>query len=228
MHVTVNEVRLAYAASGDPGAAPVVLLHGGGSDRTTWEAVSADLCHDYRAYALDMRGFGGSGRPGQYSFELMRDDVIAFVDDLGLDQIVLIGHSMGGNVAWLVAQERPKFLSRLVIEDVVPPRVGDPAPSVPPRPDVPLPFDYDALALVMRQLGAPDPQWWDRLGLIDVPTLIIAGGSSSHIDQARLAHAAALVPDCRMVTVDIGHNVHRDALADFLKAVREFLGARSD
>jgi pimeloyl-ACP methyl ester carboxylesterase len=223
MQVFANGISLGYRVDGDPRAQPMVLLHGGGHDRTTWDAVVADLRQDYRTYALDMRGYGESGRPGRYSFELMRDDVMAFVDELGLGQLVLAGHSMGGNVAWLVAEERPAWLSRLVIEDVAPPRVGDPAPTIPPRPDSPLPFEYDALASVLAQLGDADPTWWDRLNLVAVPTLIVGGGAGSHVDQTVLDEVAGMVPDCRVVTLDVGHQIHRDALGDFLKAVRDFL-----
>ncbi len=61
------------------------------------------LAQTHRVYALDLRGHGASDFPGQYSFELMRDDVIGFLDAVEVGRCVLIGHSMG---------ERYRFWSR--------------------------------------------------------------------------------------------------------------------
>jgi 3-oxoadipate enol-lactonase len=219
----VNGVRIGYGVTGEPGARPMVLLHGGGNDRSSWALVLPALSRDHRVYALDLRGFGESGRPAEYSFELMRDDVTAFLDLLALEQAVLIGHSMGGNVALLVAEEQAGRLTHLVVEDTAPPRVGDAAVSIPPRPDEPLPFDYDALAAVIGQLNDPDPAWWDRATAITVPTLIIAGGPDSHVDQERLGRLAGLLPAVRLATIPVGHRVHQDAPDAFVAAVTAFL-----
>jgi 3-oxoadipate enol-lactonase len=64
---------------------------------------------------------------------------------------------------------------------------------------------------------------WERCC---VPTLIIAGGQDSHVDQDRLAEMAALIPDCRLVTIPAGHSVHAVQPDLFIAAVTEFLPAR--
>ena len=157
-------MTLAYAEAGSPDAPPMVLLHGGGNDRTAWDQVLPAFAQTHRVYALDLRGFGESGRPGAYSFELMRDDVLGFLDALGLDRIVLIGHSMGGTVAWLLAQDHPDRLTHLVIEDVAPNRPGDePVDDISSAETSRRPFDYDALAAIFAQLNDPDPAWTTRL-----------------------------------------------------------------
>lgn len=69
-------VDLAYRTFGRPDAAPLILLHGAGSPGHTWDAVAADLADTGRVYVPDLRGYGESPRPGVYSFELMRDDVL--------------------------------------------------------------------------------------------------------------------------------------------------------
>ena len=218
-------LTLAYAEAGSPDAPPMVLLHGGGNDHTAWDQVLPAFAQTHRVYALDLRGFGESGRPGAYSFELMRDDVLGFLDALGLDRVVLIGHSMGGNVAWLLAQDHPDRLTHLVIEDVAPNRPGDEPVTIFPRPDEPLPFDYDALAAIFGQLNDPDPAWTTRLTEVTTPTLIVGGGEESHVDQARLAEIAASLPDGRLVTIPVGHRVHSTAPDEFVAAVQQFLAA---
>jgi 3-oxoadipate enol-lactonase len=221
--ILANGVTLVYSESGEPGRPAMVLLHGGGNDRSSWDSVLPALAKTHHVYALDQRGHGESARTGEYSFELMRDDVLGFIDALGLDRIVLVGHSMGGTVAWLFALDHADRLTRLVVEDVVPPRPGDPPISVPPRPEQPQSFDYDALAAVLSQLNNPDPSWTARLGEVITPTLIVGGGPDSHIDQARLAEVAAMLPDARLVTIAVGHRVHASAPDEFVAAVTEFL-----
>jgi pimeloyl-ACP methyl ester carboxylesterase len=221
--ILANGITLVYTQTGDPDAPPMVLLHGGGNTKESWDGVLPTLAKTHNVYALDLRGHGESARAGAYSFELMRDDVLAFIDALGLDRIVLIGHSMGGTVAWLFAPDHLDRLTHLIIEDVAPNRPGDPQIDIVARPEGPLPFDYDALASVLGQLNNPDPAWTSRLAEITTPTLVIAGGPGSHVDQGRLAEIAATLPDARLVTIPAGHRVHAEAPEEFLAAVTEFL-----
>jgi pimeloyl-ACP methyl ester carboxylesterase len=221
--ILANGITLVYTQAGDPDAPPMVLLHGGGNNKSSWDGVLPALAKTHDVYALDLRGHGESARPGEYSFELMRDDVLAFIDALGLDRIVLIGHSMGGTVAWMFAPDHLDRLTHLVVEDTAPNRPGDPRIDIMPRPEEPLPYDYDALAAVLGQLNNPDPAWTSRLAEITTPTLIVAGGPDSHVNQGRLAELAAALPDARLVTIPVGHRVHAEAPDEFLGAVTDFL-----
>jgi pimeloyl-ACP methyl ester carboxylesterase len=106
----------------------------------------------------------------------MRDDMLGFLDALGLDRVTLIGHLMGGAVALLFAEEHADRIERLVIEDNPAPFAGGDRVPVRPRPDNPLDFDWPRIAAIVGQLNSPDPAWWDRTSDIAVPTLVIAGG----------------------------------------------------
>ncbi|MGH3304718.1 MAG: alpha/beta fold hydrolase [Streptosporangiaceae bacterium] len=86
-----------------------------------------------------------TGRPWAYSFELMRDDVLDFLDALGLQRVVLIGHSMGGSVALLLAEEHPDRMDRLIVENTPDPFAGGAPVPVRPRPDGPLAFDWPVM-----------------------------------------------------------------------------------
>ncbi len=180
------------------------------------------LAPQHRVHALDLRGHGDSGRPGRYSLEAMRDDVLALLDAHGLDRVDLVGHSMGGVVAYLVAQERPERVARLVLEDVPAPRPR-PASPVADAPEEPVDFDWAVVRAVKGQIDRPDPRWLERMTAITAPTLLVAGGPTSHVPQEGLAELAGLVPDCRLVTVDAGHLVHQDRPAEFVAAVAPFL-----
>jgi pimeloyl-ACP methyl ester carboxylesterase len=213
-----------YWEAGPAAARPVVLLHALGAGADDWLEIGPALGERWRVIALDQRGHGGSARPGAYSFELMRDDLARLIDTLGLEQPALLGHSMGGTVAYLYAEAFPARVARLVIEDTPPPfPAGFPEPETIPDD---LPYDGRLLLPIIRQLNMPDPAWWDQLAAIRAPLLIIGGGATSPIPQDKLAEVISRVPDGRLVTIDgAGHQVHRTRPTEFLAAVRDFLNA---
>ena len=215
--------RFWYRETGAAGATPLILLHAMGPDATYWDAVAEALAGQFHVLALHQRGFGPGDRPGNYTFELMRDDVLAFADALRLERFILVGHSMGGTVAYLVAEKSPERVLKLVIEDTPPPWGGD-MPDPPEAPPEPVAFDWEAWRSIARQLKYPDPRWWDELPEIECPTLIIGGGSSSPVPQDLLVRVANLIPDARLLTIEgAGHNVHTARLAEFMAAINGFL-----
>ncbi|MFD6322427.1 alpha/beta fold hydrolase [Streptomyces sp. NPDC058442] len=219
--VGVGGIRLAYRVSGPPDAPPLVLVHALGEDATDWEQVAPTLAHSRRVYALDLRGHGRSDWPGDYSLELMRADLLQFLDALGLDRVDLIGHSLGGIVAYLLAQEHPQRVSRLVLEDVPVPRPRE--PNTPTRPDGDLAFDWEMVLAVRRQIDQPDPGWLERLSQVTAETLVVAGGPRSHVPQDGVAELARRIPGGHMVTIPVGHLVHHAAPEAFTELVAAFL-----
>lgn len=217
-------LQFRYWEVGPSDGMPVVLLHALGAGADDWLEVAQALAVQWRVIALDQRGHGRSARPGVYSFELMRDDLAALMGRLGLIKPVLVGHSMGGSVAYLYAEAYPERVQRLVIEDTPPPFPSNLAEPTEIPED--LPFDGRVLVSLIRQLNAPDPAWWDDLPNIEAPVLVIGGGPTSHIPQDKLADVVARVRDGQLVTVDgAGHRVHRTRPTEFLNAVRAFLSA---
>jgi len=151
----------------------------------------------------------------------MRDDVEAALDKLGLTDFTLVGHSMGGAVALLVAMGRPDLVGRLIVEDVSPPYPRDRA--IPDRPEGALDFDWAVVPAIVTQVNAGDQAAWDGLTAITAPTLLIAGGPASHIDQDQIAAAAARIPRADLVTIPAGHLVHSGCPAQFADAVLTWL-----
>jgi esterase len=99
----------------------LILLHGGGLHAHTFDLVGNLLRDRARCVALDLRGHGESEwSPGRYGAEATADDISATVTQLGLERVVVVGHSMGGigGIAW--AARHPLELTGLVIVDVGP------------------------------------------------------------------------------------------------------------
>ncbi|MCX5347162.1 MULTISPECIES: alpha/beta fold hydrolase [Streptomyces] len=224
--VDVGGIRLVCQVWGQESAAPLVLLHALGEDSTDWGEVVPALARGRRVYALDLRGHGRSDWPGEYSLELMRADVLRFLDVLGLGTVDLIGHSMGGVVAYLLAQERPERVSRLVLEDVPVPRPRE--KTTPTRPDGELTFDWDMVVAIRRQIDTPDPAWLEGLSRITADTLVLAGGPASHVPQDGIAELARRVPGGRVVTIPVGHLIHSAAPQRFTEEVCAFLDRGRD
>jgi pimeloyl-ACP methyl ester carboxylesterase len=219
--VEAGRIRLAYQVSGSPDAPPLVLLHALGENAADWDGVMPAFARHWQVYALDLRGHGRSGWPGDYSLELMRTDVLAFLDALALERVDLIGHSMGGIVASLLAEERPERVGRLILEDVPAPLPRK--PTVPTRPDGELPYHWEMLLAIRRQIDAPDPTWLEQLSKITADTLVLGGGPRSHIPQDQVAEVARRIPGSRSVTIPAGHLIHDAAPEAFTQAALMFL-----
>jgi pimeloyl-ACP methyl ester carboxylesterase len=232
---TVNAagVLISFQEAGDPGGPHAVLLHGGASSGLTWHRLTAALsAAGQHVIAADLRGHGGSSRTPGYPLTGFRDDILALLDTLDVGSTALVGHSLGGYVASLVAQQQPARVSGLVLEEPgMPGRDG--VGSGPSGPRFLLAaaaglatrrgFDRRAVISAVRQLRDPDPGWWDRLALITAPTLLISGGSASHIPRAELTEAARLIHRSQLVTIPAGHRVHSREPDQFLAAVLPFL-----
>ena len=225
LDVAVGGVTLAVRVwpGADGSRPPVVLLPATGETSADWDVVAAALQPSRTAYAVNLRGHGSSDWPGSYSIRSMADDVAALLPQLAGGPVDLVGHSLGGLVACLVAAEHPELVRRLVLEDVGVPHARPPAP--PSRPDGDLPFDWRMVEQVRPEIDDPDPRWRAVVARIAVPTLVIAGGRSSPVPQEHVAELVAALPDGATVTVDAGHLVHDAAPDPFGRHLRAFLDA---
>lgn len=104
------------------GRPALVFLHYWGGSAATWRKVVACLSGEARCVAVNQRGWGGSTvADGRYDLHSMADDVLAVIARLGLGRVVLVGHSMGGKVAQIVAQAKPAEVGGLVLVAPAPP-----------------------------------------------------------------------------------------------------------
>ncbi|MEW2222563.1 alpha/beta fold hydrolase [Streptomyces sp. NPDC006990] len=106
--VRTGGVRLGYRSRGGGKGVPVVLLHCLGEDGEDWRGpLIPGLADGHPVHALDLRGHGERARPGSYALDDFVGDLRGFLDALGIDRAVLVGHSFGSVVASLFAQEHP-------------------------------------------------------------------------------------------------------------------------
>jgi 3-oxoadipate enol-lactonase len=133
---------------------------------------------------------------------------------------------MGGVAAYLLAQEHSDRVAALVLEETPPP-VPHRRP-IPDRPPGPLAYDWAVRPAIVRQVNSPHPDWWDRLSDIAAPTLVVGGGPRSPFDQAAISVMADRIPQGRMLSIPVGHGIHKEDPAGFTAAVTTFLPAAAD
>jgi pimeloyl-ACP methyl ester carboxylesterase len=114
-HLVPGDPQLTYLASGD-GCETVVLLHGVGSSADTWHLLVPLLPEGLRVVAPDFRGHGGSEAPaGPYELNDFVMDLVRLLDTVELDQVHLVGFSLGAVVAEAVAVAYPERVATLVL-----------------------------------------------------------------------------------------------------------------
>lgn len=203
--VPVAGASVGLRESGDPAGRAAVLLHGGSSSAATWDRLANTLtAAGHHVIAADLRGHGGSSRGGDYPLHGYSDDIRGLLDALGIGSAALVGHSLGGYAASVLAQREPERVSRLVLEEPGMPARDTESSHGLSGPRFLLPalaglagrrgYDRRAVTSAVRQLRVPDPAWWDRL-----------------------------VPHSRTVTIAAGHRVHSLRPEQFLAAVMPFL-----
>ena len=121
-NLLLNGLPIRFLEWGPKEARPLILLHGTGDNAFTWSLLAPHLATHFRVIAMDQRGHGGSGWcvPPAYRGEDYMEDFNAFIDTLGLESIVLIGHSMGALHASLYAALNPGRVAALIHVDIEP------------------------------------------------------------------------------------------------------------
>jgi len=122
MKVATNGIVLHVEEQGDGELALVFLHYWGGSSRT-WKHVTTGLAPAFHTVAIDNRGWGQSDAPNDgYALTDLAADAEGVIEALKLRRYVLVGHSMGGKVAQLMASRRPAGLVGLVLVAPSPPQ----------------------------------------------------------------------------------------------------------
>lgn len=116
--LTGNDRRLAYEDYGPSTAPVVVALHGHFGRGRIFAPLAEHLGSRYRVVAVDQRGHGHSDNGGDFHPDAYVGDAEALITMLGLGPVVLLGHSMGGVVAYRLAARRPDLVRGLIVEDI--------------------------------------------------------------------------------------------------------------
>ncbi|MGN5631134.1 alpha/beta fold hydrolase [Streptomyces sp. AC154] len=125
--VSGGELAAVRWPAAEPDAPVVVALHGITANALSWGPVARQLAGRVTLVAPDLRGRAGSSHlPGPYGVTAHTDDVAALTEALGVDRVVLAGHSMGAFVAALAAVRHPDRFGPLLLVDG---GIGFPAPT---------------------------------------------------------------------------------------------------
>lgn len=112
-----GDIRLAYVDEGK-GKETILMVHGLGSYLPAWKKNIVELSKDYRVIAVDLPGYGKSSKMPHSGLMTFYAGVLAdFIQKLELGPVNLAGHSMGGQIAMVLALEKPQLVKRLILVD---------------------------------------------------------------------------------------------------------------
>ena len=118
-YVKIGQSRYHYTEYPATGK-DILFIHGFASSTYTWEKVAPVLNKlGYHVWALDMKGFGWSDKPKDTSYDILTltEEVYQWMEAFGLDDVVLVGNSLGGGITTLMALLHPEKVGRVVLID---------------------------------------------------------------------------------------------------------------
>jgi abhydrolase domain-containing protein 6 len=116
--MTVNNLNIHYYEGGPSEAQTILMVHGFAANKDNWLRFARHLTEDYRVIVLDLPGFGASSKPaGSYDIGTQTERLASIIDALELQQVHLIGNSMGGHISALYAARYPNRVSSLALLD---------------------------------------------------------------------------------------------------------------
>ncbi|MFO0727733.1 MAG: alpha/beta hydrolase [Myxococcota bacterium] len=230
--VRAGGLEFAYDAVGS-GSPPLVLIHGYMAHRADFRDVLPMLGARRRVIAYDLRGHGDSDRgPAErYTLDTLADDLGRMLDQLGIGQIHLLGHSMGGMVAHRFVLAAPDRVRSLILSSTTahPVTLSPAITQSMPRALLDRAAGgwekVDAAgARVLRADFGRVPSLVSTLATIRCPTLGLVGELDPQF-RTPTAELAALIPGAQLVELGgVSHQPHLEAPARFVEELERFLG----
>lgn len=246
-HFTTAGLTLSYLDYG--GTGPVLLaLHGHLNEARFVEQGAAPLDAGYRVIALDQRGHGESEHATTYATDSYVDDALALLDHLGIGSAVMLGHSLGGVAAYLLAARAPDRVTGLIVVDIgavidddlsfvqhwprrapTQQELIDALGFMGPKhsyvmrhyPDGwGLPSDGDDMAESQRELNGDHWQQWLSS---TAPALLLHGTRSAQLTTEHSEQMAGGRPNTTLVHIDAGHAIYVDNPDEYTAAISGFL-----
>ena len=210
---------------------PLILLHGNGEDGSYFEHQMAPLAAHFRVIAVDTRGHGQTPRgDAPFSIRQFAEDLLAFMDRLGIEKAHLLGFSDGGNIAMVFALAHPERVEKLILDGA-----NLDASGVKRSVQLPIEIGYRIAKLFAKKspearknaemlgLMVNDPNVRpEELARIQRPTLVVAGDR----DMIREQHTrliAQSIPGAELILLPGDHFVANKNPGAFNEAVLRFL-----
>lgn len=226
------DIELHYREQGT--GETLILLHGNGEDGSYFEHQMDAFASRYRVIAPDTRGHGQSPR-GEEPFTIRQfaDDLLAFMDEHGIERAHLLGFSDGGNIALVLTLAHPERVGRLILNGA-----NLDARGVKPSTQLPIVAGYRIASFFgrwseqarhnaeMLGLMVNDPNIDPaELAALNAPTLVVAG-THDMIKEEHTRLIAGSIPNARLAFVEGDHFVARKNPAAFNEVVEGFLLGR--
>jgi pimeloyl-ACP methyl ester carboxylesterase len=112
-------MKLFFRQVGSVGT-PIIILHGIFGSSDNWLTIGKVLADSYQVYMVDQRNHGQSPRSDEFNYDVMAADLKEFIDDHQLQNVMLIGHSMGGKTVMQFAMNYPESFSKMIVVDIAP------------------------------------------------------------------------------------------------------------
>ncbi|MBR0416407.1 MAG: alpha/beta hydrolase [Firmicutes bacterium] len=213
MFIEVNGIELFYEKTGE--GRPLVMVHGNGEDHSIFREASEVLGKDYSCYLVDSRNHGKSTKTKELRYEVMAEDMIAFMEALDLQDAVFYGFSDGGIIGLMAAAKCSRISTLIVSGANLTPD------GVKPWLKAFIKFKYffskdPKLALMLNEPHIPD----ELLRSIKAQTLVLAG-SRDLVTEEETRHIAETVPGAKLkILKGEGHGsyiVHKTKIAELIK-----------
>jgi esterase len=245
-------LHLSYLDTGED--APVLLaLHGHLNEGRFIDQGAIPPGLGFRMIAPDQRGHGESDHAASYHIDEYVRDALALLDHLGIDRAVVLGHSLGGVVAYALAARAPDRVLALVVIDIGAENSGDLSITVgwprrapsrhalvqglgfmgPNQAYVMREYadgwgvPWDADDMVASQQALNGDRWVDWLAT-SMPALLIHGDQSRNLSDEQAVAMAQRRDNTELVVLDAGHAVYIDAPEEYTKIVGDFLIAHHE
>lgn len=236
-----DEFELYYQDAGE--GPPIAFCHGFSGNHLSWWRQVAPFHEDYRCVVPDQRSFGRSIDPDGVGVGALADDLLGLLDHLGIEEAVLVGHSMGGWPVASVATQRPERVAGLVLS-ASPGGLLDPerhrelmaGAGDPPAVD-PLTPELQFLDAAIGELNRDAPaEWVEARAVLDelpldatriadagIPSLVIAGEADEFMPGSAVEAVADALEAESAVVEDAAHSVFYEQPAAFNRLLGDFL-----
>ncbi len=109
-------MKLEHKISGE--GKPLIILHGLFGSLDNWQTHARKLSEYFKVILVDQRNHGHSPWSDELSYELMANDLLELMDDLGIDKAYILGHSMGGKTVMQFTEKHPERVEKLIVADI--------------------------------------------------------------------------------------------------------------
>ena len=101
---------------------PLIILHGLFGSSDNWQTLAKKFAEEYQVFTVDLRNHGRSFHHDEFNYDVMMHDVEDLINDIGLEKVSLMGHSMGGKLSMNYTLNHPEKVENLIVVDIAPRR----------------------------------------------------------------------------------------------------------